>query len=68
MGNKIVPVNHDLLEQIAESASIGRSEWFRILKKIIGKTPVEYLTEYRLAQAAYHLSNTEKSISEICFS
>lgn len=68
MGNKIVPVNHDLLEQIAESASIGRSECFRIFKKIIGKTPVEYLTEYRLAQAAYHLSNTEKSISEICFS
>lgn len=60
--------SHLNVEQIAESASIGRSECFRIFKKIIGKTPVEYLTEYRLAQAAYHLSNTEKSISEICFS
>lgn len=37
MGNKIVPVNHDLLEQIAESASIGRSECFRISKKLSAK-------------------------------
>lgn len=56
------------VNDIADAAHIGRSECFRCFRGIMGKSPVEYLIQYRLTQAALLLKHTEKSISEICFS
>lgn len=56
------------VSDIANAAHIGRRECFRCFRGIMGKSPVEYLIQYRLTQAAFLLKHTEKSISEICFS
>lgn len=55
------------VEEIAEAAHIGKSECFRCFKRNLGQTPVEYLCNYRLSQAAYLLINSQQSISEVCF-
>ncbi len=50
---------------IAEAANVSRSECFRSFKKITNKKPVEYINEYRLAQAAALLLETNRAVSEI---
>lgn len=55
------------INEIAEAANISRSGCFRCFRTVIKKTPAEYLCEYRLSQAAYLLTNTNKTLSEICF-
>lgn len=56
------------VNDIAEAASVSRSECFRCFKEIIGKTPFEYLGGYRLSRAADMLINTDRSMADICFS
>ena len=56
------------VNDIAEAASISRSECFRCFKEIIGKTPFEYLGGYRLSRAADMLINTNRTMADICFS
>ena len=51
---------------IAGSANISRSECFRIFHDIIGKTPVEYLSDHRFAKACEMLLCTNKTITDIC--
>lgn len=55
------------LLDIAETASISVSECCRCFKRSLRLSPIEYLVEYRLGEAAMQLMQTEKSISEICF-
>lgn len=54
------------IEDMARQVNISRTECFRCFQKITGQTPLEYLTFYRLGQAAYKLRNTDHSITEIC--
>lgn len=56
------------IESIADSASISRSECFRCFKAVLGKTPTEYLCEYRISRAAQLLNDTEKTIFDISLS
>lgn len=56
------------VEDMARQVNISRTECFRCFQKITGQTPLEYLTFYRLSQAAYKLRNTDSSITEICIS
>lgn len=56
------------IEDMARQANISRTECFRSFHKITGQSPMEYLTFYRLSQAAYKLRNTDSSITEICIS
>ncbi len=56
------------IEDMARQVNISRTECFRCFQKITGQTPLEYLTFYRLSQAAYKLHNTDSSITEICIS
>lgn len=56
------------IEDMARQANISRTECFRSFQKITGQPPMEYLTFYRLSQAAYKLRNTDDSITEICIS
>ena len=56
------------IEDIAREVNISRTECFRCFQKITGQSPMEYLTFYRLQQAAHKLRNTDSSITEICIS
>lgn len=53
------------LEMIAASASISKSGALHIFKSGIACSPVAYLIQYRLAQAAEQLYTTQKSVSSI---
>lgn len=50
---------------IAASAAISESECLRCFRSSIGTTPIQYLKQYRLRQAAIQLSSTEDKVSEI---
>lgn len=56
------------IEDMARQVNISRTECFRSFQRITGQTPLEYLTFYRLSQAAYKLRDTDSSITEICIS
>ena len=53
------------LEMIAASASISKSGALHIFKSGIRMSPVAYLIQYRLAQAAGQLYATQKSVASI---
>ena len=50
---------------IAASASVSESECLRSFRSTIGTTPIQYLKQYRLRQAARQLTETELSVSDI---
>ena len=51
--------------EIASSASISESECLRCFRTTIGTTPIQYLKEYRIQQAARLLTETDQKISDI---
>lgn len=55
------------LEQIANSAHISKSELCRCFKKVLHKTPFEYLIRYRVIQACSLLKNTDCSVTEAAY-
>lgn len=56
------------LEQIAQSASISKSEALRCFKEVIHTSPIRYLNAYRLRKAKELLLTTEKTVTEIAIS
>lgn len=56
---------HIGLDDIAASTNISRSSTLEAFRQGIGQSPVSYLIEYRLKQAAILLKNTKKTISNI---
>ena len=50
---------------IARSASVSESECLRCFRSTIGTTPIRYLREYRIEQAANRLANSRASIADI---
>ena len=55
------------VEEMAQAAGISRTECFRCFQLILQKTPSEYVTEYRISQAAAMLLNTSRTITEIAY-
>ena len=56
------------LEEIAASASVSTSTCLRLFSIIVGTTPVNYLTDYRLQKAAEELQHKGKrTISDIAY-
>lgn len=53
---------------IAASASISESECLRCFRSTIGTTPIQYLKQYRIQQAARQLTETQEKISDIAVS
>ena len=53
------------LQMIADAASISKSGALHLFQTNLHISPVAYLIEYRLAQAAEQLHTTQKSISSI---
>lgn len=50
---------------IAASASISESECLRCFRKTIGTTPIQYLKQYRIRQAAKLLTETSEKVCSI---
>jgi len=50
---------------IAASASVSESECLRCFRSTIGTTPIQYLKQYRIQQAARLLTETQEKISDI---
>ena len=55
------------IQDIAASANISKSECFRCFAELSQTTPIEYINQFRLLQAAQALTSTNKSISDICY-
>lgn len=55
-------------EKIAAAASISESECLRCFRSTIGTTPIQYLKQYRIQQAARQLMETNDKISDIAVS
>lgn len=53
------------VEDMAKHVGISRTECFRCFQSVLQKTPVEYLTEYRLSMAAAMLVNTGRTVADI---
>ena len=56
-----------LLEDIAQSANISERECLRTFRKTIGRTPFDFLNEYRLSRARELLEETDRPVTEIAF-
>lgn len=57
---------HISLEDLAAAANVSKSEVLRCFKAIIGISPIQYLKNHRLQNAAYLLKNSTYSIQTIC--
>lgn len=53
---------------IAGSASVSESECLRCFRTTIGTTPIKFLREYRIEQAASRLAGSKSSIADIAAS
>lgn len=53
------------LEDIAESASVSKSECLRCFNLTLQTTPYKYLMEYRMSKAAELLKKTDQPVSDI---
>lgn len=56
---------HVSLAQIAAAGNAGESECLRCFKKALGTTPYRYLMEYRVAQAARLLRETDEPVARV---
>ena len=53
--------------KIAAAADIGESECYRCFKRIMGQSPIARLTKYRVHRAANLLTDTNMSITDVCY-
>ncbi len=53
------------LEDIAKAGGVGQSKCCKLFKRYLGKSPVQYLNQYRLSQGAVLLRHTSLSVTEI---
>lgn len=54
------------LSELAKTAGVIEREATRCFKKSIGQSPMEYLMKYRLNQSKKLLSETDRTITDIC--
>lgn len=53
------------LQELADAAFISKTECIRCFKTITGRTPIQYLVEYRIQKAAELLISTDMNVSKI---
>ena len=58
---------HLTIQMIADSANISVRECQRCFKNVIGISPIQYLSQYRLTIAVKLLCETDQDITEICY-
>lgn len=55
------------LEDIAESANIGKTLCTKLFKKYVAKTPGEYLISYRITKSLEMLNTSDMSVTDIAY-
>lgn len=55
------------LDDLAGCANMNSQYFCRFFKTIVGKTPIEYVNQYRIDKAAILLENTDAKIINVCF-
>lgn len=61
--------SHDIsVDDIAKAVGVSRSHLYRVFMFNVGKSPVEYLTDYRIREACSLLKSSGLSIAEIAVS
>ena len=55
------------LDDIAQSANVGKRECLRAFQKTLGISPIAYVLRYRASVSAPLLIDTDRSIADICF-
>ncbi len=56
------------VEHMADAAGLSRAHFSREFRRAFGESPHAYLLTRRLERAAELLRNTDRSVTEICFS
>ena len=61
--------SHDIsINDVAKSVGVSRSHLYRVFMSNVGKSPIDYLTEYRVNEACNLLRNSTLSIAEVAVS
>lgn len=61
--------SHDIsIDDVAKSVGVSRSHLYRVFMSNVGKSPIDYLTEYRINEACNLLRTSNLSIAEIATS
>lgn len=55
------------IKELADIISMNETYFCRYFKRIVGKTPIEYMNDLRIEKAARKIRETDLSITEICF-
>ncbi|KSU79796.1 AraC-type DNA-binding protein [Fictibacillus enclensis] len=55
------------LDNIAKAGQLSRSECCRYFKKILKKSPMNYVTEYRIQQSLILLQQQESNVTEVAY-
>ncbi|WP_259404543.1 AraC family transcriptional regulator [Hymenobacter sp. HSC-4F20] len=55
------------VEKLSELACMSKATFFRVFKRELGLTPVEYIIQERLAEAKRLLRSPLTSVAEVCF-
>jgi len=63
-----LPGTYWSLESLATSVGMSRSGFALQFKKLVGNTPIDYLTEWRMSLAYSSLQNTDASVLSIALS
>lgn len=54
------------IHDLAELIGMNEQYFCRFFKKAIGRSPMEYVNEYRIKKAIYYLKETDMTVTEIC--
>lgn len=61
--------SHDIsIDDVAKSVGVSRSHLYRVFMSNVGKSPIDYLTEYRINEACNLLRTSNLSIAEVAIS
>ena len=61
--------SHDIsIDDVAKSVGVSRSHLYRVFMLNVGKSPIDYLTEYRVNEACKLLRSGTLSIAEVAAS
>mgnify|MGYP000514898070 CR=1 FL=1 len=56
---------HITVEDISAYVGLSRSQLFRSFESVLGQSPKEYLTDFRMKQACYLLEHSDLSVTAI---
>lgn len=59
------PERHWSLEQLAENVAMSRTSFAQQFKRLVGNTPIDYLTEWRMSLAWTRLTSTNDTVLKI---